>query len=188
MFPDKSTHPAPKLGDSWNQLGGCHLSGRLQPAGELGVQTPSCAESELLRIGKPSARNLAGDQTNSQDIRIGKDLRDQYIPVTFQMGKLRATDGRGLDGSTEPGTSDSLPWSPCGAATRYEKVSAGLDVRTAEGKGLPAGGMPRAEVWHCGDASWNPITTANVYSVPTLVGRCSKRVTLIGLFILAPMP
>lgn len=125
MFPDKSTHPAPKLGDSWNQSGGCHLSGRLQPAGELGVQTPSCAESELLRISKPSARNLAGDQTNSQDIRIGKDLRDQCIPVTFQMGKLRATDGRGLDGSTEPGTSDSLPWSPCGAATRYEKVVQG---------------------------------------------------------------
>lgn len=60
--------------------------GGLQPAGELGMQMPSCAKPELLCIGKLRARNPVGDQTNSQDIRIGKTLEINNFPLLSRWG------------------------------------------------------------------------------------------------------
>lgn len=53
--------------------------------GGQGMQGPSCAVSGLPLVGKPMARNLAGDWTNSQGIRRGRTLEtNKFVYFTYR--------------------------------------------------------------------------------------------------------
>lgn len=135
MFLDKSSHPAPEPGDNSNQLCGSLFGGGVQPAGELGPPTPSCAWSRCRLTGMSSARLLTGAWTSSWSSLTGKKLRDQYLLFNLHIGELRPTGGKGSDSSkirTEPRLLTSLPWTTCGAATRYFRSCIKLDAWAVE--------------------------------------------------------